>query len=178
MASLWPMSLRLMILKRFRGSDLIPNGRRYLVRYRDTSSVAMASGVGLPSQIPASHYFLNFQHCQNTRQLLNMMFIFGRCQPQPGYIWQLWMWFEECNVYLCHIEKFAYGEINERSFTNPHPRPRDMPSQWCWREMRPIYFWNCILGAEGFSFTGKPQYSTRSSIRGKHQEVNDDFWLS
>ena len=25
-------------------------------------------------------------------------------------------------MYFCHIENFAYGEINERSFSNPHPR--------------------------------------------------------
>ena len=23
-------------------------------------------------------------------------------------------------MYFCHIENFAYGEINERSFSNPH----------------------------------------------------------
>ena len=25
-------------------------------------------------------------------------------------------------MYFCEIENFAYGEINERSFSNPHPR--------------------------------------------------------
>ena len=25
-------------------------------------------------------------------------------------------------MYICKIENFAYGEINERSFSNPHPR--------------------------------------------------------
>ena len=40
---------------------------------------------------------------------------------------QLWwhlsdmMWFKESNRYFCKIENFAYGEINERSFSNPHP---------------------------------------------------------
>ena len=24
-------------------------------------------------------------------------------------------------MYFCHIENFAYGENNERSFSNPHP---------------------------------------------------------
>ena len=24
-------------------------------------------------------------------------------------------------MYFCDIENFAYGEINERSFSNPHP---------------------------------------------------------
>ena len=27
---------------------------------------------------------------------------------------------EESNMYFCHIENFAHGEINERSFSNPH----------------------------------------------------------
>ena len=34
---------------------------------------------------------------------------------------QIWMWFEESDTYFCHIENFAYGEINERNFSNPHP---------------------------------------------------------
>ena len=25
-------------------------------------------------------------------------------------------------MYVCHIENVAYGEINERGFSNPHPR--------------------------------------------------------
>ena len=31
------------------------------------------------------------------------------------------MWFNESSRYFCKIEKFAYGRINERSFSNPHP---------------------------------------------------------
>ena len=31
------------------------------------------------------------------------------------------MWLKEFNRYLCNIENFAYGEINERNFSNPHP---------------------------------------------------------
>ena len=30
------------------------------------------------------------------------------------------MWLKESNKYFCKIENFAYGEINERSFSNPH----------------------------------------------------------
>ena len=32
------------------------------------------------------------------------------------------MWFKESNGYFCKIENFAYGEINEQSFSNPHHR--------------------------------------------------------
>ena len=31
------------------------------------------------------------------------------------------MWFRESNRYFRNIENFAYGEISERSFSNPHP---------------------------------------------------------
>ena len=30
------------------------------------------------------------------------------------------MWFKQSKRYFCKIENFAYGEINERSFSNPH----------------------------------------------------------
>ena len=29
-------------------------------------------------------------------------------------------------MYFCEIENFAYGEINERSFSNPHPKSEDI----------------------------------------------------
>ena len=32
------------------------------------------------------------------------------------------MWFKQFKRYFWQIEKFAYGEINERSFSNRHPR--------------------------------------------------------
>ena len=35
-------------------------------------------------------------------------------------ICQIWMWFKEYNRYFGKIENFAYGEINERNFSNPH----------------------------------------------------------
>ena len=42
-------------------------------------------------------------------------------QLSCGDTCQIWMWLEESNMFFCHIENFAYGEINERSFSNPHP---------------------------------------------------------
>ena len=32
------------------------------------------------------------------------------------------MWFKRSKWYFCEIANFAYGGINERSFSNPHPR--------------------------------------------------------
>ena len=43
-------------------------------------------------------------------------------QLSCGDTCQIWMWFEESNMCFCQVENFAYGEINERSFSNPHPR--------------------------------------------------------
>ena len=43
-------------------------------------------------------------------------------QLRCGDTLQIWTWLEKYNMYFGHVEKFAYGEINERSFSNPHPR--------------------------------------------------------
>ena len=43
-------------------------------------------------------------------------------QLSCGDTCQIWMWSKEFSRYFCEIENFAYGEIDERSFSNPHPR--------------------------------------------------------
>ena len=45
------------------------------------------------------------------------------------------MGFEEYNMDFCEIENFAYGEIKERSFSNPNPwsivrRNRHLPAEY------------------------------------------------
>ena len=47
----------------------------------------------------------------------------GQVSPQLscGDTCQICMWFKESNRYFFKIKSFAYGEINERSFSNPHP---------------------------------------------------------
>ena len=42
-------------------------------------------------------------------------------QLSCGDTCQIWMRFKECKRYFCEIENFAYGEIDERSFSNPTP---------------------------------------------------------
>ena len=37
-----------------------------------------------------------------------------------GNTCQRWIWFKERNRHFCEIENFAYGEIDEQSFSNPH----------------------------------------------------------
>ena len=44
-------------------------------------------------------------------------------QLSCGDTCRIWMWFRESNRNFCKIENFAYGEISERSFSNPHPWP-------------------------------------------------------
>ena len=44
-------------------------------------------------------------------------------QLSCGDTCQIWMWFKESNSYFCKIETFAYWEVNEWSFSKPHPRP-------------------------------------------------------
>ena len=43
-------------------------------------------------------------------------------QLSCGDTCQIWMWFEESNMHFFKIENFAYGKINERGFSDPHPR--------------------------------------------------------
>ena len=33
---------------------------------------------------------------------------------------QIWTWFSGFNIYFCEISYFLKGDINERSFSNPH----------------------------------------------------------
>ena len=40
------------------------------------------------------------------------------------------MCFKKSNSYFCKIENFAYGEINERSFSNPHPWWGKVGTMW------------------------------------------------
>ena len=42
-------------------------------------------------------------------------------QLSCGDACQILMWYKEPNRYFGRIENLAYGEINERSFSNPHP---------------------------------------------------------
>ena len=48
---------------------------------------------------------------------------------------QIWMWFRESNRYFCKIENFAYGEISERSFSNPTPGPNCVVLAWTGDEL-------------------------------------------
>ena len=81
-------------------------------------------GWGLLSQFPLFRYFPNFstspkymlaiEHHVHIWQVLSQLSCGDTCQ--------IWMWFKECSRYLCKIQNFANGEMNEQRFGNPHPR--------------------------------------------------------
>ena len=81
-------------------------------------------GWGLLSQFPPFHYFPNFSVLSKQTLVIECHVYIWQVSPQLGCgdTFQIWMWFEEHDMYFCHIENFAYGEIDERSFGNPHPR--------------------------------------------------------
>ena len=82
-------------------------------------------GVGFTkpiSPVPLFSYF--FHYCQNALLAIEYLVYIWQMSPQLscGDSCQIWMWFKEFNTEICKIENFAYGEINEQDFSNPHPR--------------------------------------------------------
>ena len=80
-------------------------------------------GWGLLSQFPPFRYFPKFSALSKNTLTVKYRVYIWQVSPQLscGDTCQIWMWFEKSNMYFCEIENFAYGEINERSFSNPHP---------------------------------------------------------
>ena len=81
------------------------------------------SGVGVTKPISSVPLFSDFFNIVKLCQAIEYHVYIWQVSPQLscGDTCQIWMWFEESNMYFCHVEKFAYGEINQRSFSNPHP---------------------------------------------------------
>ena len=87
------------------------------------SGLVYHQGWGLLSQFPPFRYFPNFS-ALSKHTLANEYHVYIRqVSPQLscGDTCQIWMWCQECSMYFCHIKNFPYGEINVRSFSNPHP---------------------------------------------------------
>ena len=80
-------------------------------------------GWGLLSQFSQFRYFPHFPLLPKQTLAIEYHVYIWQVSPQLscGDSCQIWMWFRESNRYFCKIENFAYGEINERSFSNPHP---------------------------------------------------------
>ena len=81
-------------------------------------------GWGLLSQFSPFRYFPHFPLLSKQALTIEYRVYIWQVSPQLscGDTCQIWMWFRESNRYFCQIENFAYGEISERSFSNPYPR--------------------------------------------------------
>ena len=92
-------------------------------RMHNTGCHITMLGWGLLSQFPPFRYFPNFSSLSKHTLTVKYRIYIWQVSPQLscGDTCQIWMWFVESNMYFCEIENFAYGEINERSFSNSHP---------------------------------------------------------
>ena len=94
---------------------------------RSSCGIHQSQGWGLQSQFPPFRYYPNFS--ASPKYMLAIVYHVHIWQVLPqlscGDTCQIWMWCKQSNRYFDRIETFAYGEINERSFSNPHPR-------YCW----------------------------------------------
>ena len=97
---------------------LIETAPRFAVEY------ILHQGWGLLSQFSPFRYSPYFPLLSKQTLAIECHVYIWQVLPQLscGDTCQIWMWFRESNRYFCNIEYFAYGEISERSFSNPHPR--------------------------------------------------------
>ena len=80
-------------------------------------------GWGLLSQFPPFRHFPIFSSLSKHTLDIEYHVCIWQVSPQLscGDTCQIWKWFKESNRHFCQVENLAYGEINERSFSNPHP---------------------------------------------------------
>ena len=83
----------------------------------------LEQGWGLLSRFPPFFYFPIFSAL--SKHTLDIEYHRNIWQVSPqlscGDTCQIWMWFKESKRCFCKFENFAYGEIDERSLSNPHP---------------------------------------------------------
>ena len=84
----------------------------------------LALGWGLLSQFAPFRYFPIFSASPKYMVAVEHHIHIWQVSPQLscGDTRQIWMWCKESNRYICKFENFAYGEIIESSFSDPHPR--------------------------------------------------------
>ena len=80
-------------------------------------------GVGVLNQFPPFRYFPHFSPQSKHTLAIEQHVYIWQVSPQFSCddACQIWMWLKESNWYFCKIENFAYGEIKEWSFSDPHP---------------------------------------------------------
>ena len=89
-------------------------------------------GWGLLRQFPPFRYFHNFSSSAKYMLAVEYHVHIWQVLPQLSCsdTCQIWMWCKEFNRYFDRIENFPYREINERSFSNPHPWPWSLLLTW------------------------------------------------
>ena len=89
----------------------------------DNGENIKALGWGLLSEFSPFRYFPHFPLLSKQTLAIEYHVYIWQVSPQLscGDTCQIWMWFRESSRCFCKIENFAYGEISERSFSNPHP---------------------------------------------------------
>ena len=99
-------------------------GQWEAVHWSQPATTQSSPGVGVTKPISSVPLFSEILVMSEETLAIEYHVYIWQVSPQLscGDICQIWMWFEESNMYFCHIENFTYGEINERSFSNPHPR--------------------------------------------------------
>ena len=81
-------------------------------------------GWGLLSKFPPFRYFPNFSALPKYMLVIEYHVHIWQVllQLNCGDTCHIWTWCKESNRCLDRIENFAYGEINEQSFSNPQTR--------------------------------------------------------
>ena len=89
--------------------------------YQNLPSAAL-QGWGL-IRFPLFRYFPNFSTSPKYMLAIEYHVHIWQVLPQLrcGNTCQICMWLKVCSRYFCDFENFAYGEIDERSFSNPRP---------------------------------------------------------
>ena len=105
------------------GLVAVSTNRSNMVRSSYSKTVT-ESGVGVTKPIFSVPLFSTFPLLSKQTLAIEYRVHIWQVSPQLscGDTCQIWMWFGESNRYFCKIENFAYGEISERSFSNPQPR--------------------------------------------------------
>ena len=90
---------------------------------RQGTMLPVNQGWVLLSPFPPFRYFSHFATLLKHALAIEYHAYIWQVSPQLscGETWQILMWFQESNRYVRKIGIFAYGEINERSFSNTHP---------------------------------------------------------
>ena len=127
-------------------------------------SVHVDLGWGLQSQFPPFRYFPNFS--ASPKCMLAIVYHVHIWQVLPqlscGDTCQIRMWCKQSNRYFDRNETFAYGEINERSFSNPHPRPL----QWRHNERHGVSNYRPLDGLLNSLFRHRSKNTSKIRVTG------------